>query len=120
MMNFRNALFAVTVAVVGAALFVGCSGQKASQPPSGGGQPSDEWKSGLNDDVVSALSQLSDTDRTVALAQKVCPVTDKTLGSMGTPPMVTVEGQDVFLCCGGCEEDLKKEPAKYLAKLNND
>lgn len=66
---------------------------------------------------MTALSRLSAGDRTAALAQKICPVTDKPLGSMGKPPKVTVEGRDVFLCCDGCDEELHKDPSKYLAKL---
>jgi YHS domain-containing protein len=30
---------------------------------------------------------------------------------------VTVKGRTVFLCCPGCEEDLRKEPDKFLEKL---
>ena len=44
-------------------------------------------------------------------------MTDKPLGSMGTPARVVVSGQVVFLCCDGCEGALKRDPAKYLAKL---
>ena len=36
---------------------------------------------------------------------------------MGAPVKVSLKGQTVFLCCAGCEEELKKEPDKYLAKL---
>ena len=104
------------LSVIGIALLVGCSEQPLSQPPSGV-QTSDSWKEALDGDIVTALSQLSDADRTAALAQNVCPVTDKPLGSMGKPPKFTIEGKDVYLCCGGCEEVLLKEPSKYLAKL---
>jgi hypothetical protein len=117
MLDLRNALFVGAVLLAAAAIFVGRSGQDASQ--SIGGDPaSDAWKAGLDEEVVTALSELSDADRTAALAQKVCPVTDKPLGSMGKPPKVTVEGQEVFLCCDGCEEELKSNPAVYLTKLN--
>lgn len=51
--------------------------------------------------------------------QKVCPVTGKELGSMGTPVRVTVAGQDVFLCCDGCEAALRKNPEKYLSRLKS-
>ena len=37
---------------------------------------------------------------------------------MGAPFKTTVKGQTVFLCCDGCEEAIKKDPDKYLAKLN--
>ena len=117
MLNLRSALLFGAVLTVGAAMFVGCSGQNAS-PPAGANQASDTWKTGLDEKVVAALSELSDADRTAALAQKICPVTDKALGSMGKPPKVTVDGQDVFLCCAGCEEEIKSKPDEYLAKLN--
>ena len=44
-------------------------------------------------------------------------MTGKPLGSMGTPKRVVVSGRVVFLCCGGCEARLRREPEKYLAKL---
>jgi len=28
-----------------------------------------------------------------------------------------VEGRTVFICCKGCEEQLRKESTKYLSKL---
>jgi len=31
---------------------------------------------------------------------------------------VTVNGQDGYLCCASCEVELKSDPEKYLAKLN--
>lgn len=65
-----------------------------------------------------ALAQLSEADRAMAEKQKVCPVSGEPLGSMGKPYKVTVKGQDVFLCCPGCESEIKAEPDKYLAKLN--
>ncbi len=113
MLNLRNLM--CLVAVVGAAVLVGCSSQSVSQPATG--PSSSDWETGLEKDAVTALSQLSADDRTAALAQKVCPVSDEPLGSMGKPPKYTVEGQEVFLCCDGCEDRLLNEPATYLAKL---
>jgi membrane fusion protein, copper/silver efflux system len=66
-----------------------------------------------------ALPQLAPEDRPLAERQKLCPVTNKPLGSMGTPVRIVVSGQVVFLCCDGCEPALKQDPAKYLAKLNH-
>lgn len=65
-----------------------------------------------------ALAELSPADRELAEKQKVCPVSDQPLGSMGTPIKVTVKGQDVLLCCSGCESQIKEDPDKYLAKLS--
>jgi len=68
-------------------------------------------------DVVAGLPRLSDADRALAERQRVCPVTQFPLGSMGTPPKVEVNGRTVFLCCDGCREALLAEPEKYLAIL---
>lgn len=69
------------------------------------------------DAVREALSELPPADRVLAQKQRICPVTDMPLGSMGTPIKVNVNGRPVFLCCEGCRESLLAEPAKYLAKL---
>ena len=46
--------------------------------------------------------------------QTACPV-------MGGPvnPKVYVDyhGQRVYFCCGGCPAEFRKDPAKYIAKL---
>jgi hypothetical protein len=65
------------------------------------------------------LEELTPADRALAARQKICPVTGEPLGSMGTPVRVVVEGRIVFLCCDGCKKRLRKEPAKYLAKLHD-
>lgn len=110
--------FLIGVLLLGSVGIVGCSGQTPTQPAVNG-QASDAWKSGLDDKVVTALSELPDSDRIAALAQKTCPVTDKLLGSMGKPPKVTVEGREAFLCCAGCESEIKSKPADYLEKLKS-
>jgi YHS domain-containing protein len=69
------------------------------------------------DKLPAGLAELSEADRALALKQKVCPVSGELLGSMGKPFKVTVKGQTFFLCCDGCQDDLKKDPDKYLAKL---
>ncbi len=47
--------------------------------------------------------------------QKICPVMDEPLGSMGTPVKVVVDDRPIYLCCKGCIKKVKAEPAKYLA-----
>ncbi len=64
---------------------------------------------------AGSVSPLNDQD--LIARQKVCPVTDEPLGSMGTPVRVVVEGQTVFVCCKACVADLKRNSKKYLAKL---
>lgn len=114
----KEAINPLFIVLFGVATILGCAAQDRPQP-SASGQPDHSWKDGFNEDVVKALSQLPDADRQAALAQKICPVGDKPLGSMGKPPKVTIEGREVFLCCDGCEEELRNDASKYLAKLKS-
>jgi hypothetical protein len=77
----------------------------ASYFGSGRTSRSDEAKS----EPASVLSGLSVEDQALAAKQKVCPVTGKPLGSMGTPVRVVVAGKTVLVCCEGCEERLRKK-----------
>jgi len=87
-----------------AILFVGCTSQSGSQS--------------AGDELFKAMSSLSDGDRELALKQKICPVSDEPLGSMGPPFKVQVQDQSVFLCCAGCEADFRSDPDKFIATLN--
>jgi YHS domain-containing protein len=46
-----------------------------------------------------------------------CLVSDEKLGEMGKPYVFTYKGQEIKMCCKSCEKDFKKDPAKYLKKL---
>ena len=48
---------------------------------------------------------------------KTCITDDEKLGSMGDPYVFTHEGREIKLCCSGCLEDFKKNPSKYIKKL---
>jgi YHS domain-containing protein len=54
---------------------------------------------------------------------KVCLTSDEKLGAMGENAefIYREKGKPdrlVVFCCEGCEDDFKKEPAKYVAKLD--
>src|SRR5205085_434526 len=68
--------------------------------------PSDDSSEVHRSPSLTGLESLSTADRALAIEQKLCPVTGKPLGSMGTPPRVVVAGKTVFLCCKGCESAL--------------
>ncbi|MCH2177633.1 MAG: efflux RND transporter periplasmic adaptor subunit [Mariniblastus sp.] len=69
--------------------------------------------------IEQAFAQLDDTDRALARAQRLCPVTGFDLGSMGTPVKVIVQGKAVFMCCEGCRTRLLEEPDRYLEILKH-
>jgi RND family efflux transporter MFP subunit len=70
--------------------------------------------------ISKVLAELVPADRALVEQQKMCPVADMPLGSMGVPIKVDVNGRPVFICCEGCRESLLAEPAKYLAKLSKE
>lgn len=47
-----------------------------------------------------------------------CVVSGEKLGGMGEPVDYVYKNRLVRLCCSGCIDPFKKDPAKYLAKLN--
>ena len=60
-------------------------------------------------------TRATEVDAAAIAAQKLCPVMDEPLGSMGVPWKVPVAGGSVFVCCKGCIKRVRAEPAKYLA-----
>lgn len=72
---------------------------------------------GLSAEVTEALASLTPEQREVVLAQGICPVSEHGLGTMGAPLPVDIDGKVYYVCCEGCVETLKEDPAKYLANL---
>jgi YHS domain-containing protein len=72
----------------------------------------------LTADELAAIKELPAAEQAVAIKQAVCPVSSHHLGSMEKPVKVTAEGRTFYLCCGGCEEELKANPKAVIAKLD--
>ncbi len=111
---------AISVALL-ALLSLGC---QPSPPPEPVSQEStiedpDHADHDQSDEVRAALAGLSPADRESAEQQRICPVSDQLLGSMGQPLKVEVQDREVWICCAGCEGPLQEDPQQYLAKLNN-
>jgi YHS domain-containing protein len=47
-----------------------------------------------------------------------CVVSGEKLGEMGKPHVIQYEGREVQFCCPSCEKEFKKDPAKYLKKID--
>ena len=48
---------------------------------------------------------------------KTCVVSGEKLGEMGKPAVYVHEGREFQFCCKDCVKDFKKDPAKYVKKL---
>jgi len=96
--------------------------EKLKQKPTVIGQSPKETKVPVSLDkeakIRTALSKLSDEDRTLAEQQRFCVALPASrLGSMGAPVKVMVEGKPVFVCCEGCREDVLADPKATLLKV---
>jgi hypothetical protein len=49
---------------------------------------------------------------------KTCIVSGETLGEMGKPVVLIYEGRELQFCCKSCVGEFKKDPAKWLKKLD--
>jgi hypothetical protein len=48
---------------------------------------------------------------------KICVVSGEELGKMGEPMRFTYKGQEIKLCCKGCEKKFHAEADKFLEKI---
>ena len=66
---------------------------------------------------LSGLAADQKTEKPKPYPLKTCVVTDEKLGGMGDAYVFVYEGREIKLCCKGCLKDFKKEPAKYVKKI---
>lgn len=68
---------------------------------------------------LSAVAAPATQPTTRPYALKTCVVSgDKLGGDMGEPVVLKYEGREVRFCCNDCVKDFKKDPKKYLKKLD--
>ena len=48
---------------------------------------------------------------------KTCVVSGDKLGEMGEPFVYQYKDREIKFCCKGCLKDFKKDPAKYIKKI---
>jgi hypothetical protein len=77
----------------------------------------EEFDQAMTSEIEASFAALSVEDREKATKQRICPISEEPLGSMGTPLKVAVAGHEVFICCEGCEQPLKNDPTTHLAKI---
>lgn len=83
----------------------------------GGKQEKPESKTASASSSKIVVTSATRADAALIAKQKVCPVMDEPLGSMGNPIKVMVGDRPIFLCCRGCIKKIQREPAKYLAMV---
>lgn len=115
MFRFPFALPSILIAMT--IVVAGCGKQDTASAPDGTPAVDGAATSVEDPKIAEALAKLDPADQELAKKQKTCPVSGEPLGSMGMPVKVTVKGQEVLLCCKGCEAEIQENPDKYLEKL---
>lgn len=117
MRSMTTAAALLAVMAMTAVAFTGCDRNVDTVEPN---QPVETTaQTDVPPEVAAELANLPEGDRQLAAQQRVCPVADGLLGSMGTPKKITVEGREVFICCESCEDKLRSNPEEYFAKIDN-
>ena len=63
------------------------------------------------------VSYASNSDFAAVQAQGKCPVMNQPLGQHGRPIKILINGKELFVCCKGCIERVKKRPVYYLSQV---
>lgn len=95
---------------------------QAGEPTTSNPPPSDSKKltAAEEAEIRLELSKLPEAERMIAETQRLCPVMkDSRLGSMGKPVKIMIDGQAVYLCCEGCEDEARKNPQDVLNKVKH-
>jgi hypothetical protein len=108
--------------LTGVVFLIGCT--KAVDKPNAGGPKAESGSARAKEldpkeeaTIQTALAKLTDADRSVAKAQKFCPIEKTRLGTMGKPARIDIDGQPVFLCCSGCETEARANPKSTLEQV---
>jgi Cu(I)/Ag(I) efflux system membrane fusion protein len=68
----------------------------------------------------AVLAKLPPEEALAAEKQRICPVSEELLGSMGVPVKVALGDTVVWICCEGCRDKLTASPGPYLSRLKQE
>lgn len=70
--------------------------------------------------VLAGGTWAADEAKPLEVGNKICPVSGEKVGQMGEIVTYEHEGKVYNLCCTMCEKDFKKDPQKYIEKVNEE
>jgi hypothetical protein len=70
----------------------------------------------MNRRQATLTSDTIKTGKTALVPQTTCPVLG---GEIDKNLFVDYEGKRIYVCCAGCIDELKKDPGKYIKKLES-
>lgn len=118
---------AFALALSASAFVSGCSSEATTDKPEAPAAPAAPAEPAAADgaeaeageaSAATVSTELTPDELAAANVQKMCPVSDEELGSMGGPIKVSIKGRDIYLCCEACVDAVKEDPDKYIAILD--
>ena len=67
---------------------------------------------------LANLAKLNADDQALAKWQVICPVSELTLGSMGVPLRIVIDGESIMICCEKCQETAQRNARKSWRRPN--
>jgi YHS domain-containing protein len=108
---------ALVAAAAAALVWAGCAQQDqaaAEKPAAESAAPAVDEHAGHDHSAHDHSAHEAPAAAKELVAQKTCPVMG---GAIDKKVYVDHEGLRVYFCCDGCQGTFKKDPAKYLKKL---
>jgi len=108
-MSIKSFLLTFIVLTFSASIVLACGGGRCSCQKACG----NSCGSTCSDNQTSTSSTTIQSE--IAIANKACPVSGRSIGSMGDPVKYDYNGKIYNLCCSACVKDFKNDPEKYSA-----
>jgi YHS domain-containing protein len=112
----NSVVFAFAVLATGLALISACDKQSAEPMAPTAGPPSKPQALAPAADAGEAAAKVA-TTAVKPYPLDVCIVSGEKLDSMGKPISLVYQGQEYKFCCNDCPTAFKKDPQKYVTKL---
>ena len=106
-MNIKSFVLTFIILTFSSSIVLACGGGRCSCQKACGSS----CGSTCSDNRTGASGTTAQSGITVA--NKLCPVSGKSIESMGQPVMHEYNGKIYNLCCPTCVKDFKKNPEKY-------
>jgi len=104
--NIWTTILVTSVLCAGLSILGGCKKSEQAPPPQTTGT--------MQGQNHAATTEQAATTAAAATEQTTCPVMG---GAINKDIFIEYNGKKVYFCCPGCEDQFKKEPEKYIAKL---
>ena len=103
---------------ISVAFLFGCGQNSNTTSTSAQSEDHTEHQHDGGDQVMAMPSEDGASTEVKPYPLEVCIVSGEKLGSMGEPPKIEHDGQEIKFCCKDCIGTFKDDPDKYMTALS--